>query len=233
LCFPKLKRSDEKTNSGSIFIASSTCDGFSDAELHAEPFEIAMSLLKARNRPAPFTKEKEIFEEAVGLLPDEEIQITHWQAICPLSQGDTTEANKYLNKGIGIGKQNGWPESEILSWLVNIHDQANNLIKAEELYRSAFIMNPHDKNLKNDFAYFLISNDINIEEGIELISRVLESKPNNGNYLHTYGLGLYKQGKLDEAHEALKKAWDLISFYDHDHFTHIQEVEYALASQNH
>ncbi len=178
-------------------------------------------------------KEKEIFEDALGLLPDEEFQFTYWQAVCPLSRGDTTEANKYLNKGIGIGKQNGWPESKILSWLASIHDQANNIIKAEELYRSAFILNPQDNNLVNDFAYFLLSKDINIQEGFGLISRVLESKPDNGNYLHTYGLGLYKIGKLKEAQEALNKSWDLISYYDHDHFTHIQEVEYALASQNH
>jgi len=50
--------------------------------------------------------------------------------------------------------------------------------------------------------------------------------------MYTYGLGLYKQGKLTEAQEALNKAWDLIPFYDHDHFLCIQEVEKALASQN-
>ena len=84
----------------------------------------------------------------------------------------------------------------------------------------------------NDFAYFLISNDINIEEGFELISRVLENIPNNGYYLHTYGLGLYKLGKLKEAQEALNTAWALIPYYDHDHFTHIKEVEQALVLQN-
>ena len=177
-------------------------------------------------------KEKKIFEDVLDLLPDEESQITYWQAVCPLSQGDTTEANKYLKKIIGIGKQNGWPESKTLSWLASVHDQANNLIKAEELYRKALFINPHDNKLINDLAYFLISNDINIDEGFELISRVLENILDDGNYLHTYGLGLYKQGKLKEAQEALNTAWDLIPYYDHDHFIHLQEVEKAVASQN-
>ena len=120
----------------------------------------------------------------------------------------------------------------ILSRLARVHDQANNLIKAEELYRRALVMNPDDNTLMNDFAYFLISNDVNIDEGIELINRVLDTITENGNYLYTYGLGLYKQGKLEEAQEALNKAWDLIPYYDHDHFLHMQAVEKALASQN-
>ena len=93
-------------------------------------------------------------------------------------------------------------------------------------------MNPDDNALLNDFAYFLISNDIDIDGGNELILRVLDNIPENGNYLYTYGLGLYKQGKLKEAREALNKAWDLIPYYDHDHFHYIQEVEKALAHQN-
>ncbi|MCK5467578.1 MAG: tetratricopeptide repeat protein, partial [Cyclobacteriaceae bacterium] len=177
-------------------------------------------------------KEQKIFEDVLDLLPDEESQITFWQAVCPLSQGDTTEAYEYLKKITEIGEQKDWSESEILYWLASVHDQANNFIKAEELYRRAVILNPHDTELMNDLAYLLISNDINIDEGIELIIRVLENKPDHGNYLHTYGLGLYKQGKLKESQEALNKAWDLIPYYNHDHFLHIQEVEKAVASQN-
>ncbi len=177
-------------------------------------------------------KEKKVFEDAIDLFPDEEYRISYWQAPCPLSQGDTTEANRYLKKIVDFGEQNDWPESEILSWLASVHDQANNLIKAEELYRRALVINPDDNTLMNDFAYFLISNDVNIDEGIELINRVLDIITDNGNYLYTYGLGLYKQGKLKEAQKALNKAWDLITYYDHEHFHHMQAVEKALASQN-
>jgi len=177
-------------------------------------------------------KEKKVFEDALDSLPDEESQIAYWRAVCLLSQGDTIEGNRYLKKIIEIGEQNDWPESEILSWLASVYGQANNVIKAEELYRRALIMNPDDNTLMHDFAYFLISNDVNIDEGIKLILRVLDNIPENGNYLYTYGLGLYKQGKLTEAQEALNKAWDLIPYYDHDQFLCIQEVEKALASQN-
>ena len=86
--------------------------------------------------------------------------------------------------------------------------------------------------LMNDLAYLLITNDINIAEGIELINSVLENELDNGDYLHTFGLGLYKQEKIKEAQEVLIKAWDLIPYYDHDHFLHIKEVEKALAKQN-
>ena len=84
----------------------------------------------------------------------------------------------------------------------------------------------------NDLAYLLIFNDINIIEGMELVSRVLENEPDNGNFLHTYGLGLYKQGKLKESQEVLNKAWYLRPYYDHDHYQLLQEVEQALAREN-
>ena len=187
---------------------------------------------RAYHKTGEHKKEKKIFKDANDLFPNEKAQFVYFQMVCSLSQGDTTEANEFLTELTAIGEQKGWSESTILYWLARAHDQTNNLIKAEQLYRRAVILNPHDTDLMNDLAYFLISNDINIEEGIELIIRVLENKPDNGNYLHTYGLGLYKQGKLKEAQEGLNKGWDLIPYYDHDHFLHIQEVEKAVASQN-
>jgi tetratricopeptide (TPR) repeat protein len=187
---------------------------------------------RAYHKISEHKKEKKIFNNALDLFPDEESQFTYWQAVCSLSLRDTIEANKYLEKFIGIGKQNGWPESETLSLMAGIYNEADNLIRAEELYRKALSINRDNTKLLNNLAYFLISNDINIDEGLELISRALKKIPDDGNYLHTYGLGLSKQGKLTEALETLNMAWALIPYYDHDHFLHIQEVEKALASQN-
>ena len=177
-------------------------------------------------------KEREIYKVGLTFWPNAKLRIIHLQAICALSQGDTTVANEYLTEFTAIGEQNGWSESNILYWLGGAYDQANDIKQAENLYRNALAINPSYFPIMNDLAYLLITNDINIAEGIELINSVLENELDNGDYLHTFGLGLYKQGKIKEAQEVLIKAWDLIPYYDHDHFLHIKEVEKALASQS-
>jgi tetratricopeptide (TPR) repeat protein len=53
----------------------------------------------------------------------------------------------------------------------------------------------------NSLAWFLINKDRNINEGLELYDKVLESSPDNFNYLQTKGWGLYKQGKYQKALE--------------------------------
>jgi tetratricopeptide (TPR) repeat protein len=84
----------------------------------------------------------------------------------------------------------------------------------------------------NDLAWLLINNDINVNEGVDLIQNALELKPDVWHYLDTKGWGFYKQGRYDEALKVLKDAWDLRPYYDLEGYQHIQEVEKAFASQN-
>ena len=177
-------------------------------------------------------KERKIYEEGLTFWPNAKYRIVHRQAICALSQGDTIEANKYHAEFKILGEQNGWSESEIIYWLASAYDQVHNYEQAEKLYRKALVLNPQHFDAINSLAYLLISNDIDIDEGNELIKGVLEIESDNGDYLFTYGLGLYKQGNLTEAQEVLKTAWDLIAYYDHEKYLHMQEVEQALASQS-
>ncbi len=74
--------------------------------------------------------------------------------------------------------------------------------------------------------------DANIDEGLELVEKALELKPDNCYYLDTKGWGLYKQAKYEEAYKVLKDAWESRPMYVHVRYMHLQEVEQALASQN-
>jgi hypothetical protein len=84
----------------------------------------------------------------------------------------------------------------------------------------------------NSLAWFLINNDININEGLKLIDHALEIEPENSYFLDTKGWGLFKQGSDEQALVLIKKAWDQLPTYDHEQFSHIQEVEQAIANQN-
>ena len=86
----------------------------------------------------------------------------------------------------------------------------------------------------NTLAYFLIDKDRNINEGLELVDKALELSPDNYNYLHTKGWGLYKQGKYQEALEILQKSWDLRmknAIYNHEAFLHLEAAKKAVAGQ--
>ena len=87
---------------------------------------------------------------------------------------------------------------------------------------------------KNTLAYFLIDKDRNIIEGLELVDDALKQSPDNYNYLHTKGWGLFKQGKYQEAKDILQKSWDLRrgkAVYNHEAFLHLEAAKKAVAGQ--
>ena len=126
-------------------------------------------------------------------------------------------------------------KQHITTSLAGIYSEADILDKAEEYYRKALSLEPENPERMNNLAYFLIDNDRNINEGLELVDKALELSPDNYNYLHTKGWGLYKQGKYQEALEILQKSWDLRmekAIYDHEAFLHLEAAKKAVASQN-
>ena len=176
-------------------------------------------------------KEMKIYEDGLNLWPDQNLDVTYYQSVCAISQGDSVKANVYLAKVKTIGKQKGLQESEILGLLAGIYDEANSMNKAEKYYRQALLLQPSNPVRMNGLAYFLIDNDRNIEEGLELIDKALELSPEEYYMLDTKGWGLYKQGRYDEALEFLNKSWDSSPFYNHETFLHLEAAKKAVASQ--
>ena len=125
-----------------------------------------------------------------------------------------------------------WSESQILLGIGNIYTEANLFDKAEKSYRQALKLDPRNPGMMNDLAWFLINNDINVDEGLKLVQEALEDNPDDWNYLDTKGWGYYKQGRYEEALKVLKDAWELRPIYDHEGYQHIQKCEQALADQN-
>ncbi len=176
-------------------------------------------------------KEKEIFELGLRIFPEYGRIIQH-QAVCAFSQGDTKQAEKLVREFKSVRKnKDQWSDSRILSRIGNIYEEASFFDEAEDHYRQAFKLDPQNAERINALAWFLIENDVNENEGLELIQKAVEHKPDNWYYLDTWGWGLYKQGRLEEALKILKDAWELRPFYDHEGYHHIQEVERAVAKQ--
>jgi len=87
------------------------------------------------------------------------------------------------------------------------------------------------------YAYHLIDQDRNVNEGLELIEKALEMSGGQYEYifLDCKGLGLFKQGRYDEALEVLQKGWDLRrakAGYDHKAFLHLEAARKAVVEAN-
>jgi tetratricopeptide (TPR) repeat protein/tRNA A-37 threonylcarbamoyl transferase component Bud32 len=172
----------------------------------------------------------EIYEEGLTLAPDN-VYVMAGLATSYLALGDTTRAGACLRQWSPACKEQGWSDVRLTAALGSIYAEAGDLVKAEEYYRRAVELDPADDMALNALAYFLIDNDINVEEGLELSDRALELSPDNPGYLDTRGWGYCKQGRCEEALKVLEYAWNLTPYYYHGIYSHIEQAKAALAEQ--
>ena len=188
------------------------------------------SLGEAYHKTGQFKKEKKLFKKAEKDYPDN-LDITWRQSILALTEGDTIAANRYLKEFISYGKNNSWTEAVIENNLAALYYEAGYLDKAEEYYRKVLSSAPERPARMNNLAWFLIDNDRNINEGLDLIDNALKLEPDNYIYLDTKGWGLYKQSKYEEALKLIEKADSLKPVYDHELYLHLEAIKKAVASQ--
>jgi Tfp pilus assembly protein PilF len=106
--------------------------------------------------------------------------------------------------------------------------------RADKYYRQALSLEPDNPIRLNDLAYFLIDNDRNVNQGMVLVDKALDLKPQYYLYLHTKGWGLYKQKKYKESLEMLQKSWDIRrqnAIYDHPLFLHLDAAKKSVIGQ--
>jgi len=174
-------------------------------------------------------QEEKIFNEGRKLWPDQKATFDYWQAICAVARGDSTDARYYLGEIDIMLEQKGWPDTFVWLWYAGVYDEAGSYVLAENYYRKAVESRPDDPYLANDLAMFLISRDVNVIEGMDLITPIVEENPGNAPFLYTYALGLFKTEKYEEAGNTLQKSWDLTPYYDHRQFTLRKKIRDQLA----
>jgi tetratricopeptide (TPR) repeat protein len=188
---------------------------------------------KAYHEKRQYKKEKVNYKKADRDFPNNN-SIIYRQAILSLTEGDTIMANQFIRKYISNRKDNAISEANISTGLAGIYYEAGDLYKAEEYYHKALLSEPENPVRFNNLASFLINNDRDINEGMNLVDKALELDSNNYSFLNTKGWGLYKQRKYQEALEMLQKSWDLRmqnAIYNHEAFLHLEAAKKVVASQ--
>ena len=189
---------------------------------------------RAYHKTGQYKKEREIYRKTERDFPNDPSPI-YWQAVLALSEGKTKDVDDYIVKYKSIRKENSASEAEIITNLAGIYSEANILDKTEKYYREALSLEPDSADRLNNLAYFLIDKDKNINEGLVLVDKALELRPEYYLYLYTKGWGLFKQGKYQEALDILQRSWDLRrerAIYDYEAFLHLEAAKKAVANQN-
>jgi len=101
--------------------------------------------------------------------------------------------------------------------------------EAEKLMRKGFLLDPDNPQVLEGLAWILIEFEINLQEGMALMEKAMKLDPETWNIVDTWGWGLYKTGRYEEALEAFNKAWELRGVYSPLIHEHIQAAEKALA----
>jgi tetratricopeptide (TPR) repeat protein len=185
----------------------------------------------AYHKTGQYKKETKLYKKADQDFPNDPL-LFYQKAILSLTEGDTITANKYIKKYISIRRDNSWSEAAIAYNLGELFSLTGNLEKAEEYHRQELSLEPDNPYRLWNLGWFLVNKDRNIDEGLKLIDKALELKPDLQWYcLDGKGWGLYKQGKYAESLELLEKCRDLSLYYRHEIQLHIEQVKKAIANQ--
>jgi len=185
------------------------------------------------HRTGQYKKEKRLYKKADRDFPGDPGLMDQY-AWLDFALGDTVSANRHLEDFISVRKKESWSEAQIESYLAYVYDMAGMPEKTEQCLRKSLSLEPDNPARMSNLANYLIDRDRNIEEGMRLVERALEITPDNYNFLHNKGWGLYKQGRYPEAVEILQKSWDLrmqSSVYNHKAFQHLEKAKAAAAGQ--
>ena len=100
------------------------------------------------------------------------------------------------------GKETAW------FMLGAIYERQKKFDQAEQEFRKALELNPGNASVLNYYGYMLADRGVRLEEATAMIKQAVTQEPSNGAYLDSLGWAYYKQNKLTEAEESLRKAAD-------------------------
>jgi tetratricopeptide (TPR) repeat protein len=179
-----------------------------------------------------YEKEEELLQKAYHLFPTNGY-IQTYRVILALVQEDTMRIDVIMEEYLDFRHNvTNCPEALISNDFGYIYTQAGKLDEAEKQYRLAIQQNPNNVNFHFNLAKFLIDEEIQVDEGIEIVERLLDRFPGQWALTSYKGWGLYKKGELDEALELLRAGWEKKPIYNHLYYMHLQEAEQAAASVN-
>lgn len=86
------------------------------------------------------------------------------------------------------------------------YEKIDDTKNAERNYIKALLIEPDNDIVNNNYAYFLVENNMKLKEAYEMSKKTIEKNPYNYIYLDTFGWINYKIGDLNKAEEYLLRS---------------------------
>lgn len=115
---------------------------------------------------------------------------TYSKAVALVPQPDKANWVLFYFRGICYERSHGWPKAEA------------DLKKALELF-------PEQPHVLNYLGYSWIDQGVHLDEGMDMIKRAVQQRPDDGYIVDSLGWAYYKLGKYDEAVKQLERAIEL------------------------
>ena len=156
----------------------------------------------------------------------EKLDIYLLNAISALEIKEYTVAVQSLNHALPLVEDDDNTLVSIYTFLGDAYQKLDYYSLSDKYYEKVLEIDPDNVLVMNNYAYFLILRDENLEYARKLSRYTIRKNPKNSHYLDTYGWILYKQGKLRRARWYIKRAMNNMdmnnpSYEVYDHYADI------------
>lgn len=144
----------------------------------------------------------EVGSKADEAIPDDAF-VLFFTGNAHLMQGDYEAAVEILERASSAPANRDF-KSTVYGSLGDALSSLDRWEDADQAYERALRMNSDNDVVLNNFAYYLVQRDKELERALEMSERSLELNPENASYLDTYGWIHFKLENYDKAEEYIK-----------------------------
>jgi tetratricopeptide (TPR) repeat protein len=116
------------------------------------------------------------------------------------------KAERSLSEGIEFVVDNKTLLVDFLRLMGDARNYTKDYPGSDKAFDEALKIDPDNTYVLNNYAYYLSQRNEQLEKAAKFARMAVDLKPNNRNYMDTYGWVLFKQGKFEVASQWLSKA---------------------------
>ncbi|WP_245514853.1 tetratricopeptide repeat protein [Jiella endophytica] len=148
---------------------------------------------------------KKHLERAVRDYPDD---VRAYTALADVLSADKqyAEAADALNKAIELAKADDAEKWNLYYQRGIAYERQKMWDKAEPDFKKALELSPEQPQVLNYLGYSWVDMNRHLDEGLDMIKRAVDLRPNDGYIIDSLGWALYRLGRYDDAVEQLERA---------------------------
>ena len=145
------------------------------------------------------------------LLKEHPTDIDAIMALGSIQRGrkDFADCAQTYSKGVATIDNPGRPNWLIFYFRGICHERAKNWKAAEDDLKQALKLYPDQPHVLNYLGYSWIDQGLNLDEGMRMIRRAVEQRPDDGYIVDSLGWAHYRLGNYEEAVKSLERAVEL------------------------